>query len=113
MFNFCNVWLGRSATPCSNRANQDLGRNSESLMEAADHLERKRTLAVHNLMNPTAPADDSDQSVRIQSLLFESKSNRFDRVRRIDWEMFLFVRFNQRGEDIELVPVGGPDFCTP
>src|ERR1700683_100534 len=106
MSNFQNAWLGRSATARrTNRANQHLGRNSESLMEAADHLERERTLAVHPLMNPTATADDSDQSVRIQSLLFESKPNRLDRVRRIDWEMVLFLCFEQRSEDLKHVTV--------
>jgi hypothetical protein len=42
-------------------ADQDLGRNAEFLMEIANHIQGKWTLALHHLINACALANDSDQ----------------------------------------------------
>ena len=52
--------LGSAAATGLNRANQHLCRNSETLVQAADHFERERALAIHHLMNATAATDHAD-----------------------------------------------------
>ena len=93
--------------PCgANGLDEDFGQDAEALMEAANHRERERALALHHFVHPAAPADHADQRMGVQPLLLEAKANRLDRIGWIDRKVLAFVRLGEGGQNVEPVAVG-------
>src|SRR6185437_10682436 len=97
---------GGAAATGAARADQDFGGNAEALMQAADHFERERTLAVHHFVHAAAASDDSDEGARIESLLLEPEANRLDRIGRVDRKVYALVGFDQRRAHVQPVALG-------
>jgi hypothetical protein len=83
------------------------------MVEPANHLQRERALALHDLVDAAAASDHSDQRAQVESLLFKPKANRCDWVGRVDGKVLLLLGFDQRREHVEAIAVRGPLFGAP
>jgi len=82
-------------------------------VQAPDHLQRECTLALHHLVHAAAAAHHPDRCPRVESLLLEPKSNRVNRVGRVDREMLPLLHFDQRREHVQPIALGGSLPGTP
>ena len=51
----------------------------------------------------TAAADEGNQILLFEASLLHTKTDGLDGVRQVDWEVLVFVDFDQRGQQFQLV----------
>ena len=103
----------RTALPPSAWLDQNLGRDSQFLMEPANHLERQPPIAAQHLVNSASLANDSDELANAFPGLFQSELDGLDGAGQVDRVMFPLVCLYQRGEHVQFVSRGSSPRCTP
>ncbi len=97
----------------SNGPDQNLGRNSQFGMQAADHVERKRSFAIENFSHPAAAAEQWFKIFARQILLLHPENYGIDGVGKIDRMMKAFIIIDKRYKQVKLIAFGRADLCTP
>ena len=79
---------------------------SQFAVQASDHLQGQRPLAVQDFINPVDPADHRHQVFGDQTLLLHAEADGFDRVGQRHRKMFPLIRLDQRHQHIQALAIG-------
>src|SRR5450631_740552 len=84
-------------------ADQHLGGNAETIMQAPYHANRQAALAVQDLRNARSRSDERFQVLAREALLLHAELDRLDRIGRLHWVMLGLVGIDQRCQHFETV----------
>ena len=76
---------------------EGVGGKAEMIVELADHAQRQRALARHDLGDASAIAQDRLQVGAVEPALFHRESHQRDRIGRVDAVVLRFISFDKRG----------------
>lgn len=83
--------------------NENLWWDVEFLVQITDHIQRQRSLALHDFINSRSLTDEPDHCARVFPFLFQPEFDRFDRIGEFNRIVFLLVRLDQRGKYVQFV----------
>ena len=83
--------------------NKNLCQDVEFLVQITNHIQRQRSLALHDLINSRSLTDDPDQCARVFAFVFQPEIDRLDRIGEFNRIVFLLVCLDQSGKDVQLV----------
>src|SRR5450631_177282 len=87
--------LNISLAPSPPGLDKNLCRDVEFLVQITNHIQRQRSLALHDFINTRSLTDDSDQCARVFPFLFQPELDRFDRIGEVNRIVFLLVCLDQ------------------
>src|SRR5438105_1483455 len=80
---------------------QRFGGNPEAAMQAPDHLERERALAVQHFVDSIELTDHGHQVFGAEARLLHAELDRLDRIGQVHGEVLLLVGLDQGSENVQ------------
>src|SRR2546425_8830401 len=85
---------------------QRFGGNPELAMQAPDHLERERALAVQHFVDPIELTDHGHQVFGAEARLLHAELDRLDRIGQVHGKVLRLVGLDQGGENVQPLSFG-------